>query len=161
MMTRDFGMGFFGIMPFGMDERKDFFEKWSKMTNEEKVESMNKRMESMNNGEHGTFCGKREFTVEAIDKRCEEWLKKMLEEKAALVKEREEMMNKFHEHVHSFAHGRGFGFGGGDRRECINDLHEKWFAMTPEEKKDFISKREEAMSSCGSFFGHFFSKTKE
>ncbi len=96
MMLRDFGMGFFGRMPFGSDPRKELFEKWSAMTPEEKVEFMDKRMEALNNGkrEAGGFFGQREFTVASIDQRCEEWLKKTPEEKEAFIKERKEMMNK-------------------------------------------------------------------
>ncbi len=110
MMTKGFGMGFFGRIPFGTDERKEMFEKWLKMTDEEKLECMNKRMEAMNSSE-------REFTVEAIDKRCEEWLKKTPEEKDALLKEKKEMMEKFHNHFHNHAYffGHGRGFGGDDR----------------------------------------------
>lgn len=116
MMTRGFGMGFFGRMPFGTDERKEMFEKWSKMTDEEKLECMNKRMKAMNNNENEGFFGKREFTVEAIDKRCEEWLKKTPEEKEAFIKEKKEMMEKFHNHFHDHAHffGHGRDFGGND-----------------------------------------------
>lgn len=129
MMTRDFGMGFFGRIPFGTDARKEMFEKWSKMTDEAKLECMNKRMDDMHNGKHEGFCGKREFTVEAIDKRCEEWMKKTPEEKEASIKEKKEMMEKFHEHFHShahfFAHGRGFGFGGDDRCYAETKTDEK------------------------------------
>lgn len=118
MMTRGFGMWPFGRMPFGTDERKGVFEKWSKMTDEEKLECMNKRIEKMHNGDHEGHCGGREFTVEAIDKHCEEWLKKTPEQKEASIKEKKEMMEKFHNHFHNhahfFGHGRGFGFGGDD-----------------------------------------------
>ncbi len=96
MMTKDFRMGFFGSMSFGSDPRKELFEKWSAMTNEEKLELMNKRMEAMNSNsrEMDGFFGKRGFTVEAMDKRCEEWLKKTPEEKQVFINERKEMLHK-------------------------------------------------------------------
>lgn len=157
-------MGFFGRMPFGTDERTDFFEKWSTMTDEEKVDLMNKRMETMNNGGCGGFFGKREFTMEAVDQRCEEWLKKTAEEKGACIKERQEMMKHFHNHAHGhfFGRGRGFGFGGDDRLENgMNDLRDKWSEMTEEEKKEFIRKREDAMKGHGSFFDRCFTGARE
>ncbi len=107
MMTRDFGMGFFGRIPFGQDVRKELFEKWSTMTDQEKLEFMNKHMEAMNDREQE----KREFSVAAIDQRCEEWMKKTPEEKEAFIKDRKEMMEKFHKHAGFFGHGRGFGLG--------------------------------------------------
>ncbi|WP_200814373.1 hypothetical protein [Parabacteroides sp. Marseille-P3160] len=107
MTARDFGMGFFGRIPFGADARKDFFAKWTKMTDAEKVEFMDKRIEAIHNG----HCGRREFSVAAIDQRCEEWMKKTSEEKEAFVKEQQEMIAAFHEHAGFFGHGRGFDFG--------------------------------------------------
>ncbi|WP_281227094.1 hypothetical protein [Flavobacterium aquiphilum] len=49
--------------------------------------------------------------------------------------------------------GRGRRFGGFRNR---NAIREKWMNMTPEERKEFISKRKEHM--CGGRFGrgHFF-----
>ncbi len=162
MKTRDFGMGFFERTPFGTDEKKDFFKKWSKMTDEEKIELMNKRMETMNNDEHDGFFGKREFTVADIDQRYEEWLKKTPEEKEAFVKERKEVISNFRDHGRFFERGRGFGFDGNDRREnCMHDFRGQWSKMTDEEKKEFIRKREEAMNHCGNFFELRFSVVKE
>ena len=115
MRTRDFGMGFFGRMHFGADARKEMFDKWSTMTDEEKLALMNRHMEAMNGDEH---C-KREFSVAAIDQRCEEWMKKTQDEKEAFIKEHKEMMNHFREHAGGFGHGRGFGFG------CCEESAEK------------------------------------
>jgi len=115
MQTRDFGMGFFGRMPFGAESREAmhriFAEKWSAMTDEEKLKFMNSKMEAFKNGEHGHGpFGKREFSVEAIDKRCEEWMKMTPEEKEAFVKERKEAFQHKHSgHGGFFGHGR-FGF---------------------------------------------------
>ncbi len=74
--------------------------------------------EAMHNHEHGKGFGRHELTVKAMDKRCEEWMQKTPEEKEAFVKERKEMMNDFHKHVHAFfGHGRGFGHCFGEREE--------------------------------------------
>ena len=78
------GLGFFGRMPFAAEGRKELFEKWSKMTDAEKVEFMNKRMEAFNNEK---FFDER-FSVTAMDKRAEEWLKKTPEEKEAFINEK-------------------------------------------------------------------------
>jgi len=51
-------------------------------------------------------------------------------------------------------HGSGGGPGFGGMRHK-NALREKWVNMTPEQQKEFISKRKEHM--CGGKFGrHFF-----
>lgn len=71
-MTSGFGMGFFGRHPFDMDARKKFREEWSKMTDSEKLECANKRMEMM---------GQDHFSVETIDARCAAWMKMTPEEK--------------------------------------------------------------------------------
>ena len=98
MMTRGFGMGFFGRTHFDKDARKQFQEEWSKMTDSEKLEFMNKRVEHM---------GQDHFSVEAIDARCAEWMKMSAEEKQAFVDERkkafEHKMNgmcNFFGHMH-------------------------------------------------------------
>ena len=113
MNTRDFGMGFFRKMPFAMQERKELFEKWSKMTDAEKVEFMNKRMEIFNseNPEGENFFKERHFSVAAMDSRAEKWLKKTPEEKEAFIKERKEAIKN---RCGGGFMGRGFGFGGHD-----------------------------------------------
>ncbi|NDW17740.1 hypothetical protein D0T53_02270 [Dysgonomonas sp. 216] len=99
MMTRGFGMGFFGRNPFDKDARIKFKEEWNKMSDSEKLEFMNKRMEGFDNRED---C----FSVEAIDARCEKWMKMSAEEKQAFVDERKKAFeNKMHA-MHSH-----FGFG--------------------------------------------------
>ena len=52
-----------------------------------------------------------------------------------------------------FGHGCGRGFGGMQHK---NAMREKWMSMTPEQQKEFISKRKEHI--CGGKFGrrHFF-----
>jgi len=100
MITRGFGMGFFGRNPFDKEAGKKFKEEWSKMTDSEKLDFMNKRMES---------CGNQEdrFSVEAIDARCEEWMKMTREEKQAFVDEKKQAfadrmngMGGFFGHMH-------------------------------------------------------------
>lgn len=82
-MTRGFGMGFFGRNPFDKDARTKFKEEWSKMSDAEKLELMNKRMATF--GEH-----EERFSVEAIDDHCEKWMKMTREEKEAFIRERKE-----------------------------------------------------------------------
>lgn len=99
MMTREnFGMGFFGRNPFDKEAKQKFQEKWSEMTDSEKLDFMNKKVESM---------GKDHFSVEAMDEHCEKWMKKTPEEKQAFVdKRKESFLNKmacmrhFHGHNH-------------------------------------------------------------
>ncbi|MCK9449246.1 MAG: hypothetical protein M0Q41_09775 [Bacteroidales bacterium] len=98
MMTRNFGMGFFGRGHFDKDVRKQFQEKWSKMTDSEKLEFMNKRVEHMEE-DH--------FSVEAMDARCEGWMKMTPEEKQAFVDKRKQAfegrmsgMSVFYGHMH-------------------------------------------------------------
>ncbi|MDL2223686.1 hypothetical protein LJB92_00030 [Bacteroidales bacterium OttesenSCG-928-M06] len=97
MMTRDFGMGFFGRSPFCNEERKKNREEWAQMTDEQKLEFMNKRMEAMDRPDD-------HFSVEAIDARCEKWIKMSSEEKEAFVKERKEAFKHKMEHFHKFRH---------------------------------------------------------
>ena len=99
MMTRGFGMGFFGRNPFDSESRKKFKEEWSKMTDSEKLEFMNKRMECLDKHED-------HFSVEAIDARCEKWMSMSVEEKQAFVDEKKKA---FESRMHGM-HG-GFGFG--------------------------------------------------
>jgi len=98
MMTRGFGMGFFGRNPFDKDAKKKFQEEWSKMTDSEKLEFMNNRVENM---------GQDRFSVEAIDAHCEEWMKMSAEEKQAFVEERKKA---FEGRMHH-GHGMGSHFG--------------------------------------------------
>lgn len=94
-MTRDFGMGFFGRNPFDKDARKKFKEEWSKITDAEKLELMNKRMNAHDN------CDDR-FSVDAINARCEEWMKMSAEEKQAFVEERKKMFEDRMSGMHGF-----------------------------------------------------------
>ncbi len=92
---KDFEMGFFGRRHFGGDARKKFREEWSKMTDEEKLEMMNKRMEAIEHPED-------HFSVEDINSRCEAWMKMSSEEKEAFVKERKEAFMHRMEHCGGF-----------------------------------------------------------
>jgi len=105
MTTRGFGMGFFGRHPFDKEAAKKFQEEWSKMSDSEKLDFMNKKVEHL---------GKDHFSVEAIDARCEEWMKKTREEKEAFVKERKEALEDHFGSDPRFGGdfcGHGFGFG--------------------------------------------------
>ncbi len=99
METRGFDMGFFGRGRFGFGDRKGFFDKWSKMTTEEKVIFIDERMEAMKE-----MHGKDRFSVEFIDKFCSEWVNKTVEEKEEFIQKKKEAFGK-----HGF-HGHGFGF---------------------------------------------------
>lgn len=98
MTTRDFGMRFFGRHHFDKDARKKFQDEWSKMTDSEKLEFMNDKVESMD---------KDHFSVEAIDARCLEWIKMTPEQKQSFIEERKNMFNNrmngmcgFFRHMH-------------------------------------------------------------
>ena len=95
MTTKGFEMGFFGRNPFGTDARKKFQEEWSKMSDSEKLEFMNKRISTFENHEN-------HFSVEAIDARCEEWMKKSPEEKEAFANERKEAFKNRMNHMEGF-----------------------------------------------------------
>lgn len=81
MTAKNFGMGFFGRNPFDKDARKKFKEDWAAMTDSEKLEFMNKRVEACDNNED-------RFSVETMDARCEEWMNMTLEEKQAFIDEK-------------------------------------------------------------------------
>jgi len=100
MITKGFGMGFPGRNPFDKDVRKKFKEEWSKMTDSEKLEFMNKRIEGFDKHED-------HFTVEAIDARCEAWMKMSKEEKQAFIEERKKA---FESRMHGM-HGMHGYFG--------------------------------------------------
>lgn len=100
MPTRGFGMGFFGKNPFDKDARKKFKEEWFKMSDSEKLELMNKRMEACDHHED-------RFSVEAIDARCEEWMRMTDEEKRSFIDEKKKAfesrmngMGGFFRHMH-------------------------------------------------------------
>lgn len=100
MTTNNFDMGCFGQHPFGKGGRKILKEKWSKMTDNEKLEFMNKRMENFDNHED-------HFSIEAIDSRCEKWMSMSKDEKQAFINQRKET---FEHRMHGMH--RHFGFGG-------------------------------------------------
>lgn len=81
MRKREFGIGFFGRNLFDKKARNIFQTKWAKMTDNERLDFMNKREERTRQD----F-----FSVEAIDARCGEWMKKNTGEKEAFIKERRE-----------------------------------------------------------------------
>jgi hypothetical protein len=83
MTTKNYEMGFFGRRFMGEDARMNFCGEWSKMTDSEKPEFMNKRMEHFGEGH-----SEDRFSVEAIDNRCEKRMKMTQGEKEAFVDER-------------------------------------------------------------------------
>lgn len=99
MMTRDFNMGFFGRKGFGHDARTKFREEWMKMSDSERVDFINKKMEMMEKAEkfRDGFCRHGEMSVEAIDARCKEWMDKTPEAKEEFVLAWKEAMHQRHE----------------------------------------------------------------
>lgn len=97
MTAHGFGMGFFGKNLFDKDARKKFKEEWFKMSDSEKLEFMNNKMNAFDNHEDP-------FSIENIDARCEKWMKMTPEEKETFVKERKQAFE-------SRMHGMGGPFG--------------------------------------------------
>jgi len=81
MTTRDFGMGFFGRNPFDKEARKQFREKWSGLTDSEKLAFANERFGNI---------GEDRFSVEKLDELCGKWMQMSGEEKQAFVDERKQ-----------------------------------------------------------------------
>lgn len=111
-----------GTMKHMEEHMKDFFhhiernfgeksQKWEGMSYDEKVSFIQQKEEAMKNckGPHGHIFGGKGFSVEAMDKFCEAWLKKTPEEKASAIKEREEMFHHRSCGMGSFFGYRGFG----------------------------------------------------
>lgn len=96
MMYKEYGMG---RHSFNKEKRKEFQEKWSKMTNEEKLEFANKR-----------FGKKERFSVEKLDEFTEKWTKMSVEEKEAYVEERKERFKEWKHRKHMYSsHKKGCG----------------------------------------------------
>ncbi|GAB3432411.1 hypothetical protein [Niabella aquatica] len=94
MITKGFGMGFFGRSPFDKNERKQFQEKWAKMSDSEKLEFANERFGNI---------GEDRFSVEKLDELCEKWTKMSAGEKQAFVDERKKAFESRMQGI------RGFG----------------------------------------------------
>ena len=75
-MTKDFGILFFGTSVFKKEGRKQFLQEWSKMTDSEKLEYMNKQVDCV---EHENF------STEIINAFCEEWWMKTPKEQEIFV----------------------------------------------------------------------------
>lgn len=111
MDIKDFGMDSFGRGRFGFGGKKEFFDKWSEMTSEEKVEFIDKRMEAMKE-----MHDMHRPSVESIDNFCNEWSKKTIDEKEEFIAKKRDAMKEMHAHMdgfrgHGHGHGRGHGFG--------------------------------------------------
>lgn len=121
MMTKDiFGRGFFGGKHFDLKNRQKFIEEWETMSDNEKLDNINKRIEAFKEGkDHERGC----LSVEHIDAHCEEWMNKTPEEKVQFV---EYLKQKFEKHQAMmkgcFFH-HGFGFHGKDH--CQTQSAEK------------------------------------
>jgi len=79
MTPNGFGMGCFGNNPFDQEASKQFREKWSDMTDSEKLEFANERFGN---------AGEDRFSVEKLDELCKKWTKMSATEKQAFVEER-------------------------------------------------------------------------
>jgi hypothetical protein len=75
-MTKDFGILFFGTNVFKKEARKQFLQEWSKMTDSEKLEYMNKQVDSTE---------RENFSTEIINTFCEEWWMKTPKEQETFV----------------------------------------------------------------------------
>ncbi len=115
-----FGMGF-EHRNFDCSEREKIFDEWNKMSDSEKLEIMNRRMNSFKEKKgHGDH-----FSVEHIDARCEEWMKKTPEEKEVFVAERKKAFEERHAMMHEHFSHHGFGFGFHGRGRSHNQPEEK------------------------------------
>lgn len=97
METNGFDMGFEGRGKFGFGGKNNFFDRWSKLTTEEKVIYIDERMEAME-GMHNEH----PFCVEFIDKFCSEWVNKTSEEKEEFIQKKKETFGKYGFHGHGF-----------------------------------------------------------
>ncbi len=135
METRNFGNDFFGRNPFKSDKRKEFFEKWTKFTLDEKIEFMSKRIEDMDKDEHVGFFGGKGFGGGLKDYFREKWSKMSRKEKENFIKEREKAMKSGDFLPGGFFGGREFSV------EAMDKFCEDWLKKTSEEKKN-LSGRE-------------------
>lgn len=134
----DFRTAFFGGrnrgFDFGADDRR---EKWMKMTNEEKIEFMDKKMEAM-----GDSISDRGGFGFGGDDRREKWMKMTNEEKIEFMdKKMEAMGDGISERGDFRGRGREFSI------EAFDSLCEKWMKMSLEEKETYIKEREELIKS--------------
>ena len=90
--TRGFGIGFFEKKPFDKEAKRQFREKWSKMTDNEKLDFANERFSNMSEDR---------FSVERLDALCKEWAKMSATEKQAFVDERKKA---FHNRIQDICH---------------------------------------------------------
>ena len=104
MITKGFNMGFFGRGFFNSEARNKFREEWSKMTDSEKIDFMDKKMAAFD--EHH----EKKFSVEHIDAHCEEWMKKTQEEKEEFVKKMKDSFNERRNGMQHFFGHEKFGF---------------------------------------------------
>lgn len=107
MRSNYFGKGgFHGEMPFG---KENFGKKWSAMSDEEKKDFVEKRVQFLNDHfeREGGHFGHQPLTVENVNEKIENWQKMSDEEKAEFVRKRNEHISHWHRHFHGCMH-RGF-----------------------------------------------------
>ncbi|MDR2914445.1 MAG: hypothetical protein LBV74_06405 [Tannerella sp.] len=119
MMTKGFGMGFFGRGHFDKEARAKFREEWSNMTDSEKLDFMDKRMNAMSDDpEH--------FSIEAIDVFCMEWMRKTPEEKEQFIHERKKAFKERMACMGGFFGHNRFGFGFDPQKEKDGSYKEQF-----------------------------------
>ena len=133
---KEMRINFFGNMEFGNDPRVNFFEKWGKMTIEEKIKFLDAKVVMMENfGDNHFFAhrGGRGHFKEL----CEEWSKMTAEEKENFIKQKEE----------DFRSGDFMNMDFCERKdmsvENIDTFCEEWVKKTNEEKAEFIREKSE------------------
>jgi len=140
MRSNNFGMGFFGRRGFDFDDRKEYFEEWSKMSPKERAEEMDRRIDEMaaasNDMENFFGCDMRKHFAE-------KWANMSQEDKEEMMKNRD------------FSHGGFFGKNGFST-DSIDNFCEEWLKKTPEQKEEFIKNKKEAFHQRHAFMHGFF-----
>lgn len=92
----------FGHFPFYHGKRKKFKKKWATMSDEEKLDFMNKRIEE-------TEEERTSFVINRINEKCETWMQKSTEEKEAFINEKRGFFKKRRHFMHHpFFRGMGY-----------------------------------------------------
>src|SRR5699024_10358607 len=102
-MTRDHNNQHgFGPFHFQRGMREKFKERWAKMSDEEKLDFMNKRIEETEDDRTSLF-------IKMIDEKCEKWMQKSTEEKEAFINEKKGPFKKRGRFMqHPFFRGMGY-----------------------------------------------------
>jgi hypothetical protein len=101
MTTEDNNECGFEHFSFRCEMREKFKEKWATMSDEEKLNFINKRME-------GDEEDRTSFFVNMIDEKCKKWMHKSTEEKEAFINEKKGFFkNRRRFRHHPFFRGMG------------------------------------------------------